>query len=205
LSGSRKEVPHFADLTIASFAAELGRRSAAPGGGAAAAITAALASSLVAMAARYATAVPRAAEIADESERAAQHALGLADADALAYGRVIAATATARERPAASGAAAIELALAAAADVPLQICELAAQTAQTAADLARTGRPSLVGDALTGAALAAAATRACLVLIEIDLAHAPGDARRARARELVQHTETVVGEVLDRRAAPDRD
>lgn len=182
MSGSPSEIPPFASLTLEGFVEELGRGRAVPGGGAAAAVCASLAAALVAMAARAARDLPRSAEIVEEARRLAQQALRLADDDAASYARVIAAGA---EEPASSRSAAIERALRAAAEVPLEISELASMTARWAAELVRDGSEILQGDALVGALVAEAVARSCLVLAEIDLASSPADARLERAASLV--------------------
>ncbi len=97
----------------------------------------------------------------------------LAEDDARAYERVLAAPTEGR------GAA-----LAAAAGPPLVMAEAGAELAELAARLAAEGRSALSGDATAGTLIAEGATRAAVELVLIDLAHAPGDERAARARRL---------------------
>jgi formiminotetrahydrofolate cyclodeaminase len=98
----------------------------------------------------------------------------LAEADAEAYGAVIAAR----------GTPDYDAALSRAADVPLTIAQAAADVGELAAELAARGNPNLRGDASTAALLAEAAARAAANLVEINLAEKNGDERVARAREL---------------------
>jgi formiminotetrahydrofolate cyclodeaminase len=166
-------------VTLEGFLAEVGERTPAPGGGAAAAVGCALGASLVEMAARFAArddAVERAAALRARG-------LALAEEDLTAYAPVLAALRLPPDDPARPEA--LRAAASAAADVPLAIAEAAASVAVLASELADSGRPSLRGDALAGADLAAGAARAAARLVEINLAETPGDPRLARAREAV--------------------
>jgi methenyltetrahydrofolate cyclohydrolase len=151
-------------------------RTPAPGGGAAAAAACALGAALAEMAARF-------AGLDDEAARAAElraEALRLGERDRAAYAPVLEALrrpADDPERPALVAAA-----KRAAADVPLAIAEAAAEVAELARGLARAGKRGLVGDALAGADIAAAACRAAARLVAINLAGARDDPRVARAR-----------------------
>jgi methenyltetrahydrofolate cyclohydrolase len=89
-------------------------------------------------------------------------------------------------RQAAGRQQAVADALSAAADVPLAVAETASQVARLAARLAEQGNPNLRGDAVTAALLAEAGARAAAALVEINLAGMPGDARLARAADLVR-------------------
>jgi formiminotetrahydrofolate cyclodeaminase len=153
----------------------LAARTPAPGGGAAAAWACALGAALVEMAAAF-------AEDAESAARASElrtEALSLAVRDGEAY-----ASALAARRRAPRDDAQVAAAMAAAAEPPLLIAEAGAETAELAAAVAVMGKPTLKGDALTGALLAEAGARAAARLAEMDLdaaGHAapPGMAARA--------------------------
>jgi methenyltetrahydrofolate cyclohydrolase len=170
---------------VAEFLDELSSQRATPGGGAAAAVTMGLSAGLVAMVARYSTAViPDASKIAARADDLRRRALALASQDAQAYRAVLEARGS--RAPA----------LSAAANPPLAIAEAAAELAGLAGRLARSGNPNLKGDALTGAILAEGAARAAAALVEINL-HAAGvtddrleraDAARAAAATAVRES-----------------
>ena len=98
-------------------------------------------------------------------------AAALVDDDARAYQAVLE---TRRGRGAGSSAA--RQAVQHAAIVPLQICELAGQTAALAARLATDGNPNLRGDAVTATLLAEAAARSAASLVRINIAAGTPDA-----------------------------
>lgn len=81
----------------------------------------------------------------------------------------------------AGSAEGLAAALSAAADVPMQVVELAVPLASIAAVLAESGNPALRGDATAAGLLAQAAARAAAVLVRINLAGVPSDPRHARA------------------------
>lgn len=152
---------------FSEFLDAVGERTAAPGGGSVAAIAGALAAALTEMAARYAgddEAVARAAALRPRF-------VELAAEDAEAYGAVLGAQGEERQR-----------ALSRAADVPLEIAESAVEVREIASRLASGGNPTLRGDALTAAFLAASAVKAAANLVEINLEDKPEDERVARAR-----------------------
>lgn len=138
-----------------SFLDAVAARTAAPGGGAVAATTAASAAALVAMAARFADDDTTAAT-ADELRASL---LRLADADAAAYTKYLAARGEARKA-----------ALAEATEVPREIASTATRVAELARELVANGNPRLLGDARVGELLADAAAKAATVLVEINTA-----------------------------------
>jgi formiminotetrahydrofolate cyclodeaminase len=75
-------------------------------------------------------------------------------------------------------------ALARAADVPLQIAEVAVDVAALAAVVAERGEQALRADAVSAALLAEAAARAAATLVEVNLGTTSADERVARARDL---------------------
>ena len=163
------------EKTLTGFLDEVGAKTSAPGGGAVAAVTVSLAAALAEMAARFSGKQwDRADEVVTRARELRTRAAPLAEADAEAYGAVIAAR----------GTPAYDEALSLAADVPLTIAQAAADVGELAAELAAGGNPNLRGDAATSALLAESAARAAANLVEINLAHKPGDERITRAREL---------------------
>jgi formiminotetrahydrofolate cyclodeaminase len=146
-------------------------------------VTAALAAGLVAMAARFSTAqLPAAGEIAEQADRLRHRVAALADEDAAVYQAVLDAFALPRD--AAGRRARIRDTLHAAATVPLEIAETAAQAGQLAAGVAADGNPNLRGDAVTAAYLAEASARSAAALVDINvrLGGLPADLSQRAAR-----------------------
>jgi len=171
----------YLDLPVGRFLELLAGAEPAPSGGGAAALAVSMGAGLGAMTARLSARqlTDEANAVASELDRIAAQAASLIQADADSYAAVIAA-----RRSAGPGSGPAAAALAAAADVPMQIVELAVPVARAAARLATDGNPNLRGDAITGALLAAAGARAAAVLVGINLAAQPGDSRPARAARL---------------------
>jgi formiminotetrahydrofolate cyclodeaminase len=71
-------------------------------------------------------------------------------------------------------------------DVPLRMIRAAAEVAELAVQLAQHGNPNLRADAVVGATLAAAAAESGLILVEVNLGDAAGDARFAVAKKLAR-------------------
>jgi formiminotetrahydrofolate cyclodeaminase len=163
------------ERTLAGFLDEVGEKTSAPGGGAVAAVAVSLAAALAEMAAQFSGKHwDRADEAVLRARELRTRAMPLAEADAEAYGAVIAAR----------GTPGYDEALSRAADVPLAVAQAAADVAELAAELAASGNPNLRGDAATAALLAEAAARAAANLVEINLADTSGDERIARAHDL---------------------
>ena len=161
---------------------DLAERTPAPGGGAAAALTCAMSAALVEMATSFGSAHGL------EQVRARAHAIreeasGLAYADGLAYGEVLAAI---RMGKGEERARRMDEAVAGAIGVPMRVLELAAEVAVLAADVAETGNRNLEGDALTGSLLAEAAARSAATLAQMNASllskHAIADAHLERLR-----------------------
>jgi methenyltetrahydrofolate cyclohydrolase len=172
----------YLDLPVGRFLEQLAGPEPAPSGGGAAALAVSMAASLCAMTARLSTrqlSTGDAETLTRDMERVAATAASLIQADADSYAAVIAARRSAGPK---SEQAAV--ALTAAADVPMEIIELAVPVARVAGRLAADGNPNLRGDAVTGALLAAAGARAAAVLVGINLAAQPDDSRPAHAARL---------------------
>jgi formiminotetrahydrofolate cyclodeaminase len=87
-------------------------------------------------------------------------------------------------REQAPGAHALGTVLGRAADLPLEIAEVAADAAALAALVTEDGSPHSRADSAGAAVLAASAVSAATLLIEVNLATAKDDERLVRAREL---------------------
>jgi formiminotetrahydrofolate cyclodeaminase len=163
----------FADLLAA-----LAERTPSPGGGCASAWAAALAASLLEMAALYAGQPGVAARAA--SLRAELLALGEQELES--YAPVLAAQRLGAEDP--NRPAALAAALSEACEAPLALARAAAEVAELSSVVAGEGPPSLKGDAIAGASLAESACQAAARLVEINLAGDRDDPRLAEVATL---------------------
>jgi formiminotetrahydrofolate cyclodeaminase len=179
----------FLDQSLTAFLDQAAARQPAPGGGSAAALTVALAAGLTAMAARFsARQIGDSAELASQADELRHRAAGLIDEDARAYQAVLDT-----RRGSGAGSSTAQQAVRHAAIVPLQICELAGQTATLAARLAADGNPNLRGDAVTAALLAEAAARSAASLVRINIAAgAPDDGLSPRAAHAASQARAAV-------------
>ncbi len=181
--------PAYPELPLGRFLELLAGPDPAPSGGGAAALAVSMGAGLCAMTARLSSRQLPAGEREDltaNSERIGATAASLIQADAESYQGVIAAQRLPGGPDGETRRRRIAAALSEAAEVPMQIVELAVPVARIAARLAAAGNPNLRGDAITGALLAEAGARAAAVLVGINLAGAPGDDRLARAARLVE-------------------
>lgn len=175
------------DLSVSRLLDALAAPAPAPCGGPAAALGAAMAAALVELVARGSPDWPDGPGVAVQAAGLRARLLGLADADAAAFARVLDVLrepAGTPERGSRLGAA-----LGVAADVPLSIADTAADVASLAAQAESHGRPDIRADATVARELAAAATRAAAALVETNLATVPTDDRRRRARDAVAAVE----------------
>jgi formiminotetrahydrofolate cyclodeaminase len=171
----------YLEQPLAGFLESVASGEPAPGGGSVAAVAVALAAGLSSMSARLSVDhLAGASELAERSERARRRVAPLAQEDATAYERVLAARRGDPEvRP-----ERVREALSEAADVPLSVAEAGAEVA---ARLAKEGNPNLRGDAVAAALLAGAGARAAAVLVRINTAAGGiSDDRLARASELAE-------------------
>lgn len=179
----------YPELPLGRFLELLAGPDPAPSGGGATALAVSMGAGLCAMTARLSARQLAAAEreeLTTDSERIRARVAALIQADADSYQGVIAAQRLPAGPDGETRRRRIAAALSDAAEVPMQIVELAVPVARIAARLAAAGNPNLRGDAITGALLAEAGARAAAVLVGINLAAAPGDDRPARAARLVQ-------------------
>ena len=188
-SSSSREPP-LADRSFAWLLDAVAARTPAPAGGSAAAWAAALAASLVEMAARftlardtYADRHVRMSEIEARAERLRAELLELADRELHAYEPVLEALRAPPGDP--DRAARVRQARSRAADTPLAVARAAAEVASLGAEVALWGNERLVGDAVTGALLAEAGCRAAVKLVEINLADGDDDGRLGEAAGLM--------------------
>lgn len=182
----------FLDQTLTGFLDQAAARQPAPGGGSAVALTVALSAGLTAMAARFsAQQVEDSEELAFQADQLRHRAAALVDEDARAYHAVLDT-----RRDCGAGSSTARRALQHAAIVPLQICELAGQTATLAARLATDGNPNLRGDAITAALLAEAAACSAAILVRINIAAGAPDAGLSpRAAHAASQARAVVREL----------
>jgi len=152
-----------------------------------AAASVALAASLCAMAARLsAKQMADAPDLAAAADVLRDRAALLCQADADAYGRVMAAIRLDREPEAEDRRRLIADALSAASDVPLEVVAIAARVAAMAARITEEGNPNLLGDAVTSALVAESGARAAAAIVLINLADSGQDDRRSRVAVLLE-------------------
>ncbi len=166
-----------AEQTLDNFLARLADRVPAPGGGASAAVHAAQSAALLAMVARYsdgeryAEHAPAIAAVLDESDALRAEALGLADADADAFGAVGDAYKLPREsdeeRALRSGR--IADALVGAARPPAAVVGVAARLVELAETLQPIGNPNVITDVAAAADAARAAATTARVNVEVNV------------------------------------
>ncbi len=178
----------FAELTLGEIVARVAAVDPTPGAGPSLAWTCALAAALVEMVSGISLGQQpvNGEAIAQRQARAAtlrDIALGLADADADAYRTVLAVQ---RGRSEAGHAGRLREALHSAADPLVLIVEAAGEVTRLAADATGQVRGGARGEAKTAAVLAAAVVQAGVPLIELNLASAPEDPRRARAHAIAR-------------------
>ena len=171
------------DGSLGAFLDRIASGEPAPGGGAATAASVSMAAALVGMAARLSLEhMDGAAELVARAEDLRARTAPLAQADAEAYTRVLAAHRPTKDLPSERRAELIDAALSAAADVPLAVAEAAAELGPMAAVLAENGNPNLRGDAVAAALLAAAGASSAAVLVAINLGPGDDDGRGAQAK-----------------------
>lgn len=177
------------ELTLQGLLDAVGARTTAPGGGAVTGVVAALAGALAAMCARFSDGdQPGLAARADELRA---RAASLAQSDLAVYTAYVRARQAGRD-----GDVEVIAALDETIRVPLEMAEVAAELAELAGGLARSGNPNLRGDATAAVLMGAAAARAAAVLVCENLAGTGRDPRRARAAALVASASAAEQNVL---------
>jgi pimeloyl-ACP methyl ester carboxylesterase/formiminotetrahydrofolate cyclodeaminase len=179
-------VPDYLKQPLAGFLDLVASDEPAPGGGAVAAVAVSLAAGLCGMSARLSTGhLADSPELVEQAEHVRLRVAPLAQEDAIAYGRVLAAQRAPEDGEPEARRERIKEALSGAADVPLDVAEAGAEVAGIAERLARDGNPNLRGDTIAAALLAEAGTRAAAALVRINTAAGNiSDGRSERADEL---------------------
>jgi formiminotetrahydrofolate cyclodeaminase len=168
-------------LRLDEFLDALSANAPIPASGSAAAIVGAMAAELVAMTARAATGWADAAGVAAQARGLGARLRPLAAADAGAFARVLELRADGSSDHRDLGPA-----LERSADLPLEIADACAATAELAALAAERAVGHERADAVAAAALAEGATRAAAALVLANLTTVAGDNRSARAADLVR-------------------
>lgn len=188
------------DQTIADFLTQLAARTSAPGGGATAALHAAQAAALIAMVARYSDGPRHDPAVVGRIRAAAdglvEEALGLAEADAAAFGEVAAAyrlpKETAGEKQARSDA--IARGLAGASRPPADLMAASARLAGLAEEMLAAANRNVISDLAAAAAAISAAAVTARINIEANLTGVKDE----RLKTELAHTAALADEVADR-------
>ncbi|MEP7034691.1 MAG: cyclodeaminase/cyclohydrolase family protein [Actinomycetota bacterium] len=175
------------DLPLKGLLDKIAARTTAPGGGSVAGVAAALAGALAGMCARFSDGDQ--AELAQRADALRARAVSLAHSDSVVYAAFLRTRQSGRDSE--LGAAFDDVVR-----IPLEVAEVAAELAQLAGGLVRSGNPNLRGDATVAVLLASAAARAGAALVAENLAGAASDARLTRAAALVASVQTAEQEVL---------
>lgn len=175
------------DLRPKGLLDEVGARTPAPGGGSVAGVVAAFAGALAGMCARFSDGDQ--ADLARRADELRASAASLAQSDSVLYAAYARARRAGRDS---ETRAAFDQII----RIPLEVAEIATELAGLAVGLARTGNPSLRGDATVAALIGSAAARAGAVLVAENLAGATSDPRLARAAALGTSVQAAEREVL---------
>jgi formiminotetrahydrofolate cyclodeaminase len=168
-----------------------------PASGTAAALVGAMAAGLVAKVGRVSRDWEDGQAVAAQARALRLRLALLAHADTEAYGAALAAMRLPKELPQEQRDAILGRSLERAADVPLAIADAAADVADLAAVAAERGKPALVADAVAAAELADGAARAAALLVGVNLATGPGDARTALAADTVRRASSARDRALE--------
>lgn len=184
--------PSLLDLTASQLLDQLAG-PVSPGGGSALAFTVAMAAAVTRMAARAsAESWDAATGIAAQAEALRARAAPLAQRDAEVYDEALAVRDGAASLAPEQRDWEIGKAFAAAAEPPLEIARIAADVVELAVEVAQHGEPRVRPDVVAAAMLAAAAARASVTLVEVNLTALEGDARVAEAEQLAAASERAL-------------
>jgi formiminotetrahydrofolate cyclodeaminase len=191
-----------ADETLRELLDSLAAHTPAPGGGTAAAFAAASAAALVQMAARFtegradhADAHARMSEVVARADELRARLVELAEIELHAFEPVLDAIRLPRDDP--DRGDRVAEALSNAAESPMGISRAAAELAGLGAELAETGAPRLVGDAVTAAVLGEGACVAAGRLAQINLAAFADDPRLTEVSDLTAAAAAARARALD--------
>jgi methenyltetrahydrofolate cyclohydrolase len=184
--------PSFLDLTASQLLDELAG-PVPPGGGSAVAFTVAMAAAVVRMAARASKeSWDAAGGVAAQADALRARAAPLAQHDADVYERALWARDSAAALRPDKRDWEIGKAFAAAAEPPLEIARIAADVAELAAEVVRSGDQRVRADAVAAVTLAAAAARAAVTLVAVNLTTVEDDPRVAAAELLASGAEAAL-------------
>ncbi len=184
-----------ADLKVREFVAELGAKSATPGGGAAAGIAGALAASLAQMVGnltvgrkKFAAVNDQMVAIVEQTGQLADQFLAEMDADAAAYGIVMAAYGLPKttDDEALTRQQAIDHAFIEAAQVPARTARLCLPVLELAKQAASSGNPNAASDALVSAYLAEAACKSALANVRTNLPFVKNQQLKRELSDLIE-------------------
>lgn len=164
------------ELSLHGLLDAVSARTTAPGGGVVVGVVAALAGALVGMCARFTEGDQ--AILAGRADGLRARAASLAQSDPAVYADYVRVRRSGRDDDV---AAALDETI----RIPLEMAEVAAELAELALGLARSGNRNLRGDASAAVMMGAASARAGAVLVCDNLAGAGHDPRLARAAAIV--------------------
>jgi glutamate formiminotransferase/formiminotetrahydrofolate cyclodeaminase len=187
----------YLELRLQDFLEDVASADLAPGAGLVAAIAVAMGAGLVAMAARLSRDEWLEAQgSAAQAEALRSRVTPLAELNAEAYASAVAALRLEDASDPTRRDEAIAIALERAAEIPLQIGEVASDVASLAAEVAEHGEPNLRADVAIAALLSEAGAKAAATLVEINLGTTSDDERVARARQLVTEASAACEKAL---------
>lgn len=176
-----------AELSLQGLLDAVAARTTAPGGGVVVGIVAALAGALDGMCARFTD--DDQGNLAGRADELRARAASLAQSDPAVYAHYVRLRRSGRRDDV---AAALDEAI----RIPLEMAEVAAELADLALGLARSGNPNLRGDAAAAVFMGAAAAKAGAVLVCENLAGTVGDSRLARAAAIVASVDAAERDLL---------
>lgn len=187
---------------IRAYVERMASDEPAPGGGAAGALQAALGAALLAMSARYSTGAGHAAEAgraADRAEELIPRALGLADADAEAFGALSAAYALPKDsdEEKAERSRAVQEATVGAAQPPRELIRVGAEVVGLARELTGWCNPNVLSDVAAASEAARAAVATGVVTLEINVRALKDAAVREELRTELARGEQAVEDAAE--------
>jgi formiminotetrahydrofolate cyclodeaminase len=182
------------DQPLSAFLDDLAAGRRTPAGGSIAAVVTAASAALLAKIARASTSWPEGRGIAAQAESLRDRAALLADLVAEEYEAALEARDNELEEAGVRRDFALGRAFARAAEPPLRIARAAADVAELAVTVARSGDPALHADAVVAALLAAGAAGAAAELVAVNLTASESDPRVREARKLAEEAARAAAE-----------